>query len=234
MERKLIREVQNNPKTSAEKIRVMWNSFSTTNGVSAKAIRGVLHKYGIRGRSAAKTIATLNRIRWCKQRKTWSVVDWKRIMFTVEVRFRQFSDGRVAVWRRNSKRFDPSCVVSKSTDKRLIMVCAIVRSDGQTMLIKCLDRMKSDDYVRILHQALGDVITDEVILQHDNCPVPKAEIVNDWLRDNQILAIGWPSYSPDLNLIENVRQLWNIEFLNSFLHSTTSKKLFKWTGVLLH
>ena len=99
------------------------------------------------------------------------------------------------------QRFDPSCAVSKSTDKRLIMFWGIVRSDGQKILIKCPDRMKSDDYVRNLHQVLGE---DEVILQHDNCPVHKAEIVNDWLRDNQVLAIDWPSYSPDLNLIENV------------------------------
>ncbi len=56
MERKQIREVQNNP-TSAEKIRVMWNSLPTTNGVSTKTIRRVVRKYGIRGGSAAKTIA---------------------------------------------------------------------------------------------------------------------------------------------------------------------------------
>ena len=48
------------------------------------------------------------------------------------------------------------------------------------------------------------MITDEVILQHDNCPLHKTEIANDWLRYNQVLAIDWPSYSPDLNLIENV------------------------------
>ncbi len=72
------------------------------------------------------------------------------------------------------------------------------------MWIKCRDRMKLDDYMRILHQALGDVITDEDILQRDNCPVHKTKIINDWLRDNQVLAIDWPSYGPDLNLIETV------------------------------
>ena len=66
MEWKLIREVQNKPKTGAEKIRVMMNSFST-NGVSARTIHRVLYKYGIRGGSAAKIITirpktALNRI----------------------------------------------------------------------------------------------------------------------------------------------------------------------------
>ena len=99
---------------------------------------------------------------------------------------------------------EKSCAVSKSTDKRSIMLWGIVRSDGQQMLIKCPDRMKSDVYVRILHQTLGDVITDEVVLQHDNYPVYKTEIVNDWFRDNQVLAIDWPSYNSDLNLMEKV------------------------------
>ena len=169
----------------------------------------VLPKYGIRSRSVATSNAirpktALNRIRRCQQRKTLSVADWKRIAFTEEVRFRMFSDGRVTVWKRNGKRFDPSCVVSRSTEKRSIMFWGIVRRDGQNMLLKWPHRMKSDDHVRILHQALGDVTRDEVILQHDNCPVQKTEIVNDWLRDNQVLAIDWTSYSPDLNLIENI------------------------------
>ena len=72
------------------------------------------------------------------------------------------------------------------------MFCGIVCNDGRKMLIKCPDRMKSDENVYILHQALGDVITDEVISQHKNCPVYRAEIVNDWRRDNQVLAINWP------------------------------------------
>ncbi len=55
------------------------------------------------------------------------------------------------------------------------MFWRIVRSDGQSILIECPERMKSDDYVRFLHQAPGGVITEEVILQHDNCPVHKAE-----------------------------------------------------------
>ncbi len=115
-----------------------------------------------------KTIAigpktALNRIRWYKQRKNGSVANWKRIVFTDEVKIPLSSDSRVTVWRRNGKRFYPSCVVSKSTDKRSIMFWGIVRSDGQKILIKCPDRMKSDDYVRFLHQVLLDVITNEVI-----------------------------------------------------------------------
>ncbi len=234
LERKLICEVQNNPKTSAEKIRVMWNSFSTINGVSAKTIRRVLHKYGIRSRSGPKTIAirpktALNRIRWRNQHKIWSVADRRRIVFTDEVRFRLFCDGRVTVSKRNGKKFDPSCVVSKCTDKRSMMFWAIIHSDGQKMLSKSPDRMKTDDYVRILHQAPGDVITDAVILQHEKCPFHKVEIVNDWLRDNQIPAIDWPSYRPDLILIENVWAIMQLRIASQHLKFNNLEEIVQMT-----
>ena len=43
-----------------------------------------------------------------------------------------------------------------------------------------------------------------LLVQHVNCPVQKDEFVNDWLGYNQVLAIDWLSYSPELNLVENI------------------------------
>ena len=95
--------------------------------------------------------------------------------------------------------------------------------------------MKSDGYVRILHQALGDVITDDVILQHDNGPVHKAEIVNDWLRDNQVLTIDWLSYSPDLNLLENVWAIMKRQLASQHLTFNNVEEVVQmtWTSFAL-
>ena len=41
-------------------------------------------------------------------------------------------------------------------------------------------------------------------LVQDNCAVHRARIVQEWFRDHQIEVMFWPSYSPDLNIIENV------------------------------
>ncbi len=195
------------------------NLFNARNGIAAVlTIRRVLRNYGIRGRSAAKTIAnppktSLDWIGWCNQRMAWSVADWKRIVFTDEVSFDCVSsDCRVTVWRRNGKRFDPSCVVSKSRDKRSIMFWGIVASEGRKMLIKCRDRMESDNYVRILRQALRDAITDEVILQQDDFPAHKAEDVNNWLRDNPVLVLHIAQLWTSWRMFGQLRRSCSSEF----------------------
>lgn len=42
------------------------------------------------------------------------------------------------------------------------------------------------------------------IYLQDNCPVHTDNIINEWLTVNNIETVPWPSYTPDLNLIENV------------------------------
>ncbi|CAH1366197.1 unnamed protein product [Tenebrio molitor] len=42
------------------------------------------------------------------------------------------------------------------------------------------------------------------IYQHDNCPIYTARIISNWMEQQGIRVLPWPSRSPDLNPIENM------------------------------
>ena len=45
---------------------------------------------------------------------------------------------------------------------------------------------------------------DSFIYQQDNAPCHRSAIVKKWFHDVGLTSMMWPSYSPDLNPIENV------------------------------
>lgn len=43
------------------------------------------------------------------------------------------------------------------------------------------------------------------MIVHDNCPIHKSSIVQDWFTDHpDVVQLFWPARSPDLNPIENI------------------------------
>ncbi|GFU35443.1 HTH_Tnp_Tc3_2 domain-containing protein [Trichonephila clavipes] len=56
------------------------------------------------------------RLDFCRPRATWSVTDWRRVIFRDESRFSLSADDhRTRVWRRTGQRSDPAFIVERHT-----------------------------------------------------------------------------------------------------------------------
>jgi hypothetical protein len=64
-------------------------------------------------------------------------------------------------------------------------------------------------YIRVLEDVMLPSVTqvfpeNDFIFQQDNCPIHTAHRVADWFQNHNITLLDWPSFSPDLNLVENM------------------------------
>ena len=109
------------------------------------------------------------------------------------------------------------------------MYWGAVRSDGKKMLVRCPNNMKRADYLEILQKYEEKMHFPGLIFQHDNAPVHKARIIQQFLAEKKWEVLEWPAYSPDLNIIEN---LWAIvkkrlQKLTVFFGKIWTKKSWK-------
>ena len=57
-------------------------------------------------------------------------------------------------------------------------------------------------YIEVLEDQLFIIWSPSLVFMQDNAPIHTAEIIKEWFRNNDILVIKWPPYSPNLNPIE--------------------------------
>ena len=82
--------------------------------------------------------------------------------------------------------------------------------------------MDSAYYCIMLEDALLPVVntfvSEDWILQQDCAPIHVSAHTRNWLEANDISCLGWPSRSPDLNIIENV---WGVMAQRMYMDGKT-------------
>lgn len=143
-----------------------------------------------------------SRLQFAKDHLTWTVDDWKRVLWSDEV--------------PKNKRYDPKYTkgtVKNGGGKVMIWGCFSWHGLGPLAHIKKNLRSKRGgmDSIQYRDEILAAVMLpyaagnlENWIFMHDNDPKHASHLTSKWLSDNSIHMLNSPPQSPDLNPIENL------------------------------
>jgi hypothetical protein len=187
--------------------------------VSVRMLQQQLTDFGLHGRVRQKVpYITANgvdyRFGWAQGLLDWTAEDWRKVAFSDECRYKLFgSDGRC--WCR---RFDGDAYMPQFTKKRVahgggsLMVSGWLTSRGVGTLLRVEGNVNAANYVSLLRRGLLSTIQKyklpkrNTLFQQDNAPAHTSELAWQFYQENNLYLLHWPSYSPNLNIIEN---LWD-------------------------
>ena len=143
-------------------------------------------------------------------------IDFRKVAFSDEKRFSLHGCDSFYTWVHSKQS---PVRVRKIIKSPGVMVWAMVLPNGLISFRFMKGKQNADDYIKIIKDVVIPItklnLGNEVIYQHDNCPIHSARKTKMFCISSNLEILDWPAYSPDLNIIEN---LWQIISSQVYIH----------------
>ncbi|KAG2457038.1 TCB1 transposase, partial [Polypterus senegalus] len=212
--RALVREVTKNPMVTLSELQrssVERGEPSRRTTISAAIYQADLYDRVARRKPLLSKRHMAAHLEFAKRHMKDSQTMRNKILWSDETKIEPFGvNARHRVWRKpGTAHHQASTIPTVKHGGGNIMLWGCFSAAGTGSLVRIKGKMTAAMYRDILDENLLQSALDlrlgqRYIFQQDNDPKHTAKISKEWLQDNSVNVLKWPSQTPDLNPIQHL------------------------------